>query len=175
MVKQTKQLTEQQRALAATYFTDAQKIAASFYRKYKNVCDSKNIILDDLIDEAITEMIRCVEKYDSAKGKFGNYISTCITYRLRNYTKGKGMDDNIDDHHDIANDIADEQEDRVARVYSLLNILPEKRRKIVCMKFGIDTPEMKIKDIAIKMKISEGRIRQILQTSLTEMEFSNVA
>lgn len=176
MKKLTKMLTNEQRELASKLYADAIKTADIFFNTHREICNKKHITQDDLASEAGARLCELVQKFDHEKGNFSAYLHKSIRGYLLNYTKGKKLDDNLDEHFEIGDyDIFDEEQEVSKKVNNLLDVLPEKRRKIVCMKFGIDNPEMKIKDIAIKMKISEGRIRQILQTSLTEMEFSNVA
>lgn len=174
-----KPLTNEQRQLASKLYADAIKTANKFYYNHRDICALKHITQDDLESEAGERLCELVKKYDdSKKDSFSAYLKISISGYLKNFTFGKKLDDNLDEHFEIGDyDITDEEQEESKKVNNLLNVLPEKRREVVCMRYGLGahTGEMKIKDIASEMKISEGRVRQILQISLTEMEFSKVA
>lgn len=173
-----KPLTNEQRQLASKLYADAIKTANKFYYNHRDICALKHITQDDLKSEAGERLCELVQKFDHEKGNFSAYLKISISGYLKNFTFGKKLDDNLDEHFEIGDyDITDEEQEESKKVNALLDVLPERRREVVCMRYGLGehTGEMKIKDIASEMKISEGSVRQILQISLTEMEFSKVA
>jgi RNA polymerase sigma factor (sigma-70 family) len=179
----TKEQKKQQELATKLYMDNkvVQKTVEYSYNKYWNLCAQKHITKDDLESEADERLCELVKKYDdSKKESFSAYLTKSLNGYLLNFCKKKEQDDNFDDHFEIGFDLIDEneheqQEEKRKKVDALLSILPEKSRKIVCMKFGIDTPEMKNKDIAREMKLAEGTVRLILKKALSEMYFSNVA
>lgn len=74
------------------------------------------------------------------------------------------------DEYTRAEEVAFYQADLEFEVRTVLNKLSEIQRNVVKMYFGIDSPEMDLREISKKYSLSRERIRQILNNSILKLK-----
>jgi len=98
----------------------------------------------------------------------------------------RGLDERLGDDdagatvgEQIADPTADEQYDRlppleVGRLEPLLELLSDRERAIVRGRYGLDGPELTLKDLAARLSLSIERVRQIEEAALEKLRGGSV-
>jgi RNA polymerase sporulation-specific sigma factor len=172
------------------------RLVAHVCKKYSN----SKIDLDDLISIGSIGLIKGINTYNSQKSiKLSTYISKCIDNEILMYFRttkklnnevyledpiGKDKDDNTISLKDILeNDERTVEEEidfklRLKNVYQKIKeVLKERERKIIEMRFGLDGKKPKTQiEIAKQLKISRSYVSRIESKALEKIknEFKNV-
>lgn len=145
-----------------------QQVVGYLNRKIGNYSDA-----EDLASEIFEYCYKQFPNYDPSKASVQTWLYVIVNSRYKNYLRDHRVSEDIDDYADIAvsdampmEQAAEIQEERqmLARV---LEQLTERERKIVVYKYFKD---MSAAQIAEKMELSEGNVRQILFRTLSKMQ-----
>lgn len=172
------------------------RLVAHVSKKYSN----SKIDLDDLISIGSIGLIKGINTYNSQKSiKLSTYISKCIDNEILMYFRttkklnnevyledpiGKDKDDNTISLKDILeNDERTVEEEidfklRLKNVFQKIKeVLKERERKIIEMRFGLDGKKPKTQiEISKQLKISRSYVSRIESKALEKIknEFKNV-
>lgn len=166
------------------------RLVAHVCKKYSN----SKIDLDDLISIGSIGLIKGINTYNSQKSiKLSTYISKCIDNEILMYFRttkklnnevyledpiGKDKDDNTVSLKDILENDERTVEEEIDLKISLKNVyekikevLKERERKIIEMRFGLDgkKPRTQI-EIAKKLKISRSYVSRIETKALEKIK-----
>ena len=172
------------------------RLVAHVCKKYSN----SKIDLDDLISIGSIGLIKGINTYNSQKSiKLSTYISKCIDNEILMYFRttkklnnevyledpiGKDKDDNTISLKDILENDEKSVEEEIDLKMSLKNVyqkirevLKERERKIIEMRFGLNGKKIKTQiEIAKQLKISRSYVSRIESKALEKIknEFKNV-
>lgn len=172
------------------------RLVAHVCKKYSN----SKIDLDDLISIGSIGLIKGINTYNSQKSiKLSTYISKCIDNEILMYFRttkklnnevyledpiGKDKDDNTISLKDILENDEKSVEEEIDLKMSLKNVyqkirevLKERERKIIEMRFGLNGKKIKTQmEIAKQLHISRSYVSRIESKALEKIknEFKNV-
>jgi RNA polymerase sigma factor (sigma-70 family) len=140
--------------------------------------------MSELISEGMTPLIRSVELFDISLGnRFSTYATWAVRNQMLRWLKRSRSSlelavavdspslENLADRRSETSATEASHQSRVAVVSQLLDTLPERERKVLAARFGLDgQPEgLSLADIADQIGLSKERVRQIALCSISKL------
>ena len=164
------------------------RLVVHYAKQYQNM----GLPLGDLINEGVIGLCRAKELYDKSKGSFSTYATLWIKGIIREALDNKSrliripahLTENPEDqiqqveldpkyfqnlHDNNINNIYD-YKDNSYKVNLLLKKLKPKQAKIIAMKYGMNCPEMKTKEIAKELNMTVQAINRNIRVALEIMK-----
>lgn len=145
-----------------------QQVVGYLNRKIQNYSDA-----EDLASEIFEYCYKQFTTYDPAKASIQTWLYVIVNSRYKNYLRDHRFSEDIDDYADIAvsdalpmEQAVEIQEER-QMLAKVLEQLTERERKVIIYKYFMD---MTAAQIADKLDLSEGNVRQILFRTLAKMQ-----